>query len=69
MKKTNYKIIEVSNTYRVEEDGKIVVHGFPEKDMALHGIWVHEGSEPLDWYVYDDDGVVYKGALEERVND
>lgn len=46
------------STFKVVEDGKIIAHGFPTIEMALHGIWVLKGSDHGVFYECTADGVV-----------
>ena len=59
MEITEYKIEKMNNRYRVTHLGIIVADGFVEKDMALHGVWVTNGSVSTDFYRVDEDGTIY----------
>ena len=59
MEVTEYKMEKMNNRYRVTHLGFIVADGFIGQDMALHGVWVTNGSVPTDFYKVDEDGTIY----------
>ena len=56
--KTTFKIVSISGTYSVEDNGKIVAQGFPTREMALHGLWAYMGKVASSHYLCQNDGTV-----------
>jgi len=60
MVKTEMRIVDNGANFEVYQGEAIMAKGFPTRDMALHGIWVKEGSVATNWFYCDDEGTVFQ---------
>ena len=65
------QVKKIDNTYSIlnKETTLIQASGFPTMDMALHGVWVLNGSDHSHWYDCAEDGTVIKKAVEDDNTD
>ena len=57
--KTTFEIKKKHKTYCVEDNGNIILQGFPTQEMALHGLWAYMGKKRESFYHCDEDGKVF----------
>lgn len=55
---TDYRVKQKGNGIAVFKEDSIVSQGFWNEDIALHSIWVINGSKPEDFYSLDGEVVI-----------
>ena len=63
---SDLQVKKTGNTYSIlNKKSGIQAIGFPTIDMALHGVWVLNGSNHSHWYDCAEDGTVIKKVVED----